>query len=613
MFDHMPLDEVEKTAAAHESAPALHGVTYQPPTSRRGAFVPKRIGSPPVLVLFPARTIWLALTSLWFGIAFVFRRPFDRDAGPELLRRYLEACGGGFVKLGQLLAMRYDLLPDRYCLRLAALLDDLAHLPLRTVVLVIEADLGKPLAEVFPTFAELPLSSASIAQVHRARLPNGKSVVVKVKKPHVDAQIRIDLINLRLAAYVVDKLGMARELNLRRAVAVIASSVETELDFEREARNTQLLHETLARDNINHRAPEVYEEYCGPRVITMEFLDGVPLKDLIKVLRSSGSEKDSIALAAYFDPDALALLVFRSMLEQFFNHGVFHADPHPANLLLLRSGGLGLVDFGMIGTLDDGVRIQQLQLRECITNGDVDAAYHVLLNSLEPLPRSDLWQFKTEFRDIVADWVAAVSSDTAALYRRSGGYFIQRLFRAMRRAHVSIPGPVVQLYRSILISDAVMLALSPQLNWVPELSTFVRDERRRRVKEMLVGVSSGSRLGSIALTGLLARSAFDKTLAWLSYRLPELSRQYQYVLGHRERLMVIGLSYMRALCWCLALVSASFKVSGWPVNVVPEQLGGLRPWGYWIAGAAVFGALLMGAMRNSLLDQRLRTVTVPDP
>ena len=77
--------------------------------------------------------------------------------------------------------------------------------------------------------------------------------------------------------------------------------------------------------------------------------------------------------------------------------------------------------------------------------------------------------------------------------------------------------------------------------------------------------------------------------------------------------MVIGLSYMRALCWCLALVSASFKVSGWPVNVVPEQLGGLRPWGYWIAGAAVFGALLMGAMRNSLLDQRLRTVTVPDP
>jgi predicted unusual protein kinase regulating ubiquinone biosynthesis (AarF/ABC1/UbiB family) len=266
----------------------------------------------------------------------------------------------------------------------------------------------------------------------------------------------------------------------------------------------------------------------------------------------------------------------------------------------------------MVGTLDDRVRIEQLQLRECITNGDATGAYHVLLNSLEPLPRSDLWQFKTEFRDIVADWVGAVGSSSAALYRRSSGYFIQRLFRAMRRAHISIPVPVVQLYRAILISDAVMLALSPQLNWVPELSAFVKEERGRRLKEIWVGVSSGTRLASIASTGLLARSAFDKTLAWLSYRLPELSRQYQYVLGHRERLAVIVLSYARAFCWCLALVSVAFKVSGWPVSVVPQQLGGLRPWGYWIAGAAIVGALLTGAMRNSLLDQRLRTVTVPD-
>lgn len=561
---------------------------------------------------FAARTLWLALTSLWFAIAFACRRPFDRNAGPELLRRYLEACGGGFVKLGQLLAMRYDLLPDRYCLSLAALLDDLAHLPLSTITAVIEADLGKPLAEVFPTFADLPLSSASIAQVHRARLPNGTEVVVKVKKPHVDAQIRTDLATLKFAAYAVDGLGFARQLNLRRAIGVIAASVQTELDFEREARNTQLLHETLARDSINHRAPEVYEEYCGPRVITMEFLEGVPLSDLIKALRGTADERNSAPLASHFDPDALALLVFRSMLEQFFNHGVFHADPHPANLLLLKSGGLGLVDFGMVGTLDDQIRVQQLQLREYITSGDADGAFQVLLHSLEPLPRNDLWQFKAEFRDIVADWVGAVSSNTAGLRYRSSGYFIQRLCRAMRRARISIPVSVVQLYRAILISDAVMLALSPRLNWVPELSIFLKDERRRRLKELWLDVSSGTRLGSIAATGLLARSAFDKSLAWVSYRLPELSRHYQTVLGHRERLLVTVLSFARALCWCLALVSVGFKVSGWSVNGVPHQLGELRPWGYWIAGAAVVGALLMGAMRNSLLDQRLRTGTVPD-
>jgi len=395
-------------------------------------------------------------------------------------------------------------------------------------------------------------------------------------------------------------------------VAVIAASIETELDFEREARNTQLFHAALAQDDINHRAPAVHEELCGASVITLEDLEGIPLKDLIRALRSEGGDGDAGGLASRFDPEALALLVFRSMLEQFFHHGVFHADPHAANLLLLRSGGLGLVDLGMVGTLDDRIRVQQFQLRECISHGDTDGAFHVLLNSLEPLPRGDLWQFETEFRGIVADWVAAVSSSTAPLRQRSSGYFIQRLFRAMRRAHLAVPVPVVQLYRSILISDAVMLALCPRVNWVPELSRFVRDERRRRLRELWSRVASGDGVGSIAATGLLARSAVDRSLAWLSYRLPALSRQYQSVLGHGERLLLVALSFTRALLWCLALVLVAFQIFGWPAAVLPPSLGGLRLDGPWIAGGAILGALLTGALRSSLVDQASRSAGPPE-
>ncbi|HXX30840.1 MAG TPA: AarF/UbiB family protein [Myxococcaceae bacterium] len=587
---------------SHAPAPSLGEALPAAPSRRR------RPRSPPFLLLFVGRSLWLTLTSIRFLLELAIRRPFDRKVGPDLLRRYLEACGAGFVKLGQLLAMRYDLLPERYCFGLAALLDDLAPLPAETVTAVIEADLQRPLREVFPTFSAVALSSASIAQVHRARLPDGTEVVVKVKKPGVEARIRVDLLLLRFAAYLVDSLGLARELNLRRVVRVVAASVASELDFEREARNTQAMHDALARDHINHRAPLVHEQLCGRNVITMEDLEGVPLKDLIQALRAGGDA----GLASHVDPDALALLVFRSMLEQFFHHGLFHADPHPANLLLLKSGGLGLVDFGMIGILDDRTRIQQFRLRECIAQGDADGAFHVLLNSLEPIPRGDLWQFESEFRDIVADWVAAVSSDSAPLRHRSSGYFIQRLFRAMRRAHISIPVSVVQLYRSILIADAVMLALSPRVNWVPELSNFVRDERRRRLKELWVRLTSGEGLGSVATTGLLARSAVDKSLAWISYRLPALSRQYQDVLGQGERMLVVALSYTRALCWCVALVCIGLELMGWPAQVVPEPLGGLRLWGYWVAGAAVVGALLTGAMRNSLLDQAARSVAAPD-
>jgi len=560
------------------------------------------------VLLFVARTLWLTLTSIRFALEFAVRRPFDPKVGPDILRHHLESCGAGFVKLGQLLAMRYDLLPERYCLSLAGLLDDLAPLPMETVAAVVEADLGKALKDVFPTFSKAPISSASIAQVHRARLPDGTPVVVKVKKPGVDARIRVDLSILRLAAYSVVRLGLAREFNLRRVVAVIAASIETELDFEREARNTQLMHDALARDNINHRAPQVYEQYCGRDVITMEELEGVPLKDLIQALRTGGDAR----LASLVNPDALALLVFRSMLEQFFHHGVFHADPHAANLLLLKGGGLGLVDFGMVGTLDDRIRTQQFQLRECISRGDTDGAFQVLLNSLEPLPRGDLWQFQTEFRDIVSDWVAAVSSDGAPLRHRSSGYFIQRLFRAMHRAHISIPVSVVQLYRALLISDAVMLAISPHANWVPELSSFVRDERWRRLKEFCVRVSSGDGLGSVATTGLLARSAVDKSLAWLSDRLPAMSRHYEDIMGQGERMLVAALSFTGVFCWCVALVCAGLEVSGWPARFVPQPLSDFRSWGYWIAGAAVLGALLTGAMRNSLLDQASGRLIGPD-
>lgn len=564
------------------------------------------IDSPPFLALYLLRTVWLLLISVSFIVAFPFCRLVNKNAGPELLFRYLETCGAGFVKLGQLLAMRYDLLPERYCLRLAALLDELKPLPLETIVAVVEADLKRPIADLFPFFEGVPLSSASIAQVHRARLSNGHRVVVKVKKPRVESRIRVDLANLRFAASFFDRLGLGRDLGLRRVVRVVAASIESELDFDREARNTQLFHEVFKCDNINHCAPEVYLNYCGARVITMQELQGVSLNYLIETERKGRPRIDLTRVVCQFAPDDLALLIFRSMLEQFFHHGIFHADPHAANILLLNDGQLGWVDFGMVGTVDESIRLQQFRLRECIAQGDTDAAFQVLLSSVEPLPGNDLWQFETDFKEIVSDWIGAVTSRSSPLWRKSSGYFVQRLFRAMRRSHISVPISVVQLYRAMMISDAVMLAISPSVDWVPELGRFVKDEHRRRLKHLWVGLSAGDSLGSIATTGLLARSAFEKSLAWLSYRLPALSREYRYVLGDRERMLAVGLSYASALFWCVALAIIGYEVTGQRFEVLPPALIGLYPWKYWIVGAAVFGALVTGAMRRSLLGAPVR-------
>lgn len=259
---------------------------------------------------------------------------------PIRVRRTLEQCGGVFVKLGQVASTRPDILPEGITVELGHLQADAAPAPIEAVRAQIERELGAPAEEVFAEFSWEPLAAASIAQVHRARLRTGAEVVVKVQRPDVDSVIRRDLDVLEhLARTIERRTTFGHTYQVADTVHEFGESVLAELDFRIEAANTAEIAAHLKGDE-GVRVPKLFTELCTPRLLVMEYLPGRPISD-----------RDAVT-AAGVDLSKLAPRLLHLALTQMLVDGVFHADLHPGNVLVLDNGDIGLIDFGAVGRLD---------------------------------------------------------------------------------------------------------------------------------------------------------------------------------------------------------------------------------------------------------------------
>jgi ubiquinone biosynthesis protein len=257
------------------------------------------------------------------------------------LRQMLEELGPTFVKFGQLLSTRPDVVPADVIAELRALQDDVRPVPFPDVRAVVEEELGLELERLFVSFDEQPIASASIGQVHCATLPNGDRVAVKVQRPNAAAQIEADLGLLYQAAKVIKERVRALDfVDARELVDEFARQLRQELDYTREGRNAETLRRNFA-DEADVRVPRVYWTYTRERVLALEFLDGVQVADV-----GDDWPLERRREVAYRMTDAWMTMIFR--------HGFFHGDPHPANVLVLDGGdAIGLVDFGAVGRLTD--------------------------------------------------------------------------------------------------------------------------------------------------------------------------------------------------------------------------------------------------------------------
>ncbi len=365
---------------------------------------------------------------------------------PKEVRETFEELGLVFLKFGQVLAMRRDLLPAAYIGELELLHDELPAMGIDLVRATVEAELGAPLTKLFPSFGETPLAAATIAQVHEATMQDGRHVAVKVQRPGLKAIISTDIAALTYLVALGERLfPRLRALDLPVVVREFANTLNRETDFSREARSIVLFRKALA-DVPDLWIPGVVAECSGATVLTLEF--------------SAGERVDHYAkLHPEAMPRAMNTLV-KLMLQSIFEEGLLHADPHPGNVFVLPDGRLSLLDFGNTGEFDEPMRESLILLLAAVVKGDARAATEAYL---EMAPASEAANRAALLVDIKVVLYEIHSSNQADV---SIGDAFDSLLRAGSRNGVHNPAEFVLLTRAFVILESMTGQLAPDHNYM---------------------------------------------------------------------------------------------------------------------------------------------------
>jgi ubiquinone biosynthesis protein len=362
------------------------------------------------------------------------------------LRELLEELGPTFVKFGQLLSMRPDVLPPDIIAELRSLQDDVRPFPYAEVERVVQEDLGQPIERLFVEFDPQPIAAASIGQVHRAVLPNGHAVAVKVQRPGAPAQIEADLGLLYQAARIVKERVRALDfVDVREVVDEFARAIRQELDYRLEGRNAETLHRNFA-GHPHVDIPRVYWSYTRARVLTLEFVEGRQLADIDEAGYSLEERK------------RLAEVIAEAWMTMIFRDGVFHGDPHPANILVIRPDRIGLVDFGLAGKLTDDDVSRATRLFIDVANENVEGLPKRLADLGVRYPKEREEEFLHEIRELFYRYYGASLAEIDPLQ------VIREVFSVIYSLNLRLPTRFIILDKAIATLASVGVELYPDFN-----------------------------------------------------------------------------------------------------------------------------------------------------
>jgi len=466
-----------------------------------------------------------------------------RAALAQSLRQALEEGGVTFTKLGQLLSTRSDLLPEEFTTELAKLQDRAEPAPWEQVAEVIAQSLGSPPEEVFAELQTEPAAAASIAQVHKARLRCGTGpdaeVAVKVQRPGIRASVEQDLdILIRLADRLEDRARWARAVGTAGVARGFAAAMREELDFRVEARNMAAVAATWPDQQraVGRGAsvvmPAMHEQLCTEHVLVIEWLDGVNL-------RAAGQQIDDRGL----DRAQMARAVLRSMVYQITEGGVFHADPHPGNILLLADDRLALLDFGSVGHLDTQQRIALQNLLLAVGRGDSAALRDALLDLVDRTDELDEYQLERALGQFVARHLTGGAGASAQMFTD--------LFRLATRFELAIPAEIGTVLRTLGTLDGTLALLTPSFDIAEEAREYASGHMAVKLSPQAVGRSAADEL--IALLPVLRRlpRRFDRVTSSLEQG--RLGINVRLLADERDRRVVTGLANQ----FLLALLGAA--------------------------------------------------------
>jgi ubiquinone biosynthesis protein len=405
-----------------------------------------------------------------------------RISGPERLRLLFEDLGGMYIKFGQMLALQPDILSLEYCNALFDLLDRVKPFGYSDVERTFIEELGKTPDELFDTFEKQPLATASIGQVHLAWVRDRK-VAVKVQRPAVETDFKGDV---RLMATVIK---LIKYLHIRWLYWLIEPTSEfvawtrEELDYRYEARYLRQLRQN-ARDNPNEWIPELFDEFTTRRTLVMEFLEGCTVLGYLRALESGDTDCIEKLEANGFDSHKVASHIIDNFLGDVFQHGVFHADLHPANLMILANNCIGYIDFGITGTISSYSRQNLIALTLAYTRGDLEG----MCESFFRVSAIDSQSNITRFR-------AGLARDAASWYQRDGKSVHLRknftlvmldMLRLSRQTGVWPERDVIKYIRSAIAIDGLITRFAPTFDLGGYLETVCQGYVKWHIRRSLL-------------------------------------------------------------------------------------------------------------------------------
>lgn len=404
------------------------------------------------------------------------------------LRMIFENGGPTLAKLAQQLSMRADMLPYAYCAELSKMLDRAPTFPTAQAIAIVERNLGRPLAEVFEVFDPDPIGSASLACVYQARLITGDRVAVKVRRPDIGPLIAADMRALDWILIFGETLTIIPPGATRSFRKEFETVLFAELNFRSEARYTDLFRRQAARRKKDVTAPKVYFDYCTEEVMVSELVSGVWMWELMHAVDS----KDEAFLAKIaeigIEPKSLARKFVGIMEQEMQEELFFHADPHPANLVIMPNNQVCFLDFGAIGRFSTKTRKLIREFQHHMIANDIGRMTNVAISLLGPLPPMDVDAVHHELEKVYAEGVYAMRSTDAEWWERSAAQGWLRFMEVARKFNIPASPDTIQFFRTTFSYDAVITRLDKDMDVTTEWKSYankVAKQAKLRVKKSM--------------------------------------------------------------------------------------------------------------------------------
>ncbi|HEY5883322.1 MAG TPA: AarF/ABC1/UbiB kinase family protein [Pyrinomonadaceae bacterium] len=382
------------------------------------------------------------------------RPSLSANSRPVHLRLALEELGTTFIKLGQILSTRADLLPPDYLAELTKLQDAAPPVPFEAIQEALIAELGQPIENIFAEFNPEPLAAASIGQAHAATLPDGTEVVVKIRRPGVVEQVNEDLEILKeLASTASRHWEFADQYDLVGLVDEFSQTLRSELDYIREGHSAERFAHNFANDPRIH-VPRIFWETTTSRVLTLERIRGIKINDLVG-LDEQGTDRCWLAKYAT-----------NVVLEMVCEDGFFHADPHPGNFFIEPNGAIGLIDFGMVGVLDERTQERLAELLIGINQQDADRLVDVFVDLGVTRKRIDRASVRRDVEHLLSTYLGVPLGELKITD------LLNDIFSAMRRHHMHLPSNLALLFKTVIMVEGLGVNLDPDFHLTAVLGPY---------------------------------------------------------------------------------------------------------------------------------------------